>query len=147
MPTARSVARALLAALGVVLVAAGVAIAVPAYGEPAFPAGLALGLGILLFAAGGAALGGAALLSGRALSRGQRLGLKVAGCLAIAAFVLPVGSVLVAPGLVTGVIDAPPILAALVSWLYLSTGALVVAFAVAVWWALGVAYERLVAED
>lgn len=128
------------------LVAAGIAIAVPAFGEDAFPAGLALGLGILLFAAGGAALGGAALLSGRALGRGQRLALKVAGVLAVVAFVLPVGALLAAPELVTGVVDAPPSVAALVAWLYLSTGALVVAFAVAVWWALAFAYERLVAD-
>lgn len=143
MTTARSVARALLAVAGFVLTAAGVAIAVPAFGEEAFPAGLALGLGVLLFAAGSAALGGAALLSGESLRRGQRLALKLAGLLALAAFVLPVGSLVFAPDLVTRVVDAPPILAALVAWFYLTSGALVAACGVLFWWVLGVAYRAV----
>jgi hypothetical protein len=143
VPTARSVARALLAVAGVALVAAGIAIAVPAYGHDAFPAGLALGLGVLVFAAGIAVLGGAALLSGQALNRGQRLGLKLAGLLAIGAFLLPVGGLFVTPDLLADLVGAPPSVAALLAWLYLTTGALAIACVVALWWGAETASRTL----
>lgn len=143
MPALRSAVRWLFAAAGVALVAAGLLLGSSALGAEGFPTGLALGFAVLLFAAGGALLGGAALVSGRGLRSGQRAALKFAGALAVAAFVLPAFGVFVAPGLLVEWFGMRGIVAALVGWLYLTAAAVVVALAVAVWRAAELAYARV----
>lgn len=133
MPSARSVVRALLAAPGVVLVVVGIAILVPALGEEGFPVGLAIGLGILLIAAGGASLGSAALLSGDGLRPIQRAALKLAGVLAVLAFVLPATGMFVAPDLLFDWFGMQGPAVAIMSWLYLTLGAFAIAVLVALW--------------
>lgn len=143
MPSARSVVRALLAALGVVLVAVGIAILVPALGEEGFPVGLAIGLGILLIAAGGASLGSAALLSGAGLRPVQRAALKLAGALAVLAFVLPATGMFVVPDLLFDWFGMQAPAVAIMSWLYLTLGAFAVAVLVALWRTGELAYAVL----
>lgn len=133
MPSARSVLRALFAGAGVVLLAVGALISASAMGSEGFPAGLALGLGVLVFAAGGAVLGGAALFSGGSLSTVQRGALKAAGVLAIVAFVLPVTGIFLAPGVLFDWFGLQGPVAALLAWLYLTMAAAAVALAVAAW--------------
>jgi len=145
VPSARSLTRVSLAVLGVVSLAAAIAVGVPAVQQEGFPAGLALGVAVLLFAAGGASLGGAALLSGRALGRGQRLAVKLAGVLAVAAFALPAFSVFVAPGFLPRLFGTQPLVASLVAWLYLTAAAVAVGVATVAWWLLERAYRRLAA--
>jgi|GEM_PF-1555327 len=143
MPSARSVARVLLAVLGVALVALGLAVGVPALGKEGFSVGLAIGLAVLSLAAGGAALGAVALLSGRGLRPAQRVALKLAGVLAVLAFVLPATGVFVAPDLLYDQfgLDAP--VAAILAWLFLSLGVLGVGALVALWRAAELAYDEL----
>ncbi|MCG1003809.1 MULTISPECIES: hypothetical protein [Halobacterium] len=143
MPSVRSVARALLAVVGVALVTLGVAIGVPALGQDGFPVGLALGLAVLSFAAGGAERGAAALLSGRGLRPAQRAVLKLAGVLAVLAFVLPATGLFVAPELLYDQFGVDALVAAILGWLYLSTGALAVAVLVALWRAAELAYAAV----
>lgn len=143
MPSLRSVARVLLAVLGVALVAFGLAVGVPALGQEGFSAGLALGLAALSMAAGGAALGAAALLSGRGLRPAQRAGLKLAGVLAVLAFVLPAAGVFVAPDLLYDQFGLAAPAAAIVGWLSLSLGALGVGVLVALWRAAELAYDAV----
>lgn len=143
MPAARSVVRALLVALGVVLVAVGFAVLVPALGQEGFPVGLAIGLGVLLIAAGGAALGGAALLSGAGLRPVQRAALKLAGVLAVLAFVLPVTGLFVVPDLLYDWFGRQAPAAAVAGWIYLTLGAFAVAVLVALWRIAELAYAAL----
>ena len=140
MPSARSVARGLLAIVGIALMGFAVLIGASVWGSDAFPAGLALGFALLLFAAGGAVLGCAALLSGNALRPAQRAGLKLAGALAVAAFVIPVVAVFAVPELLFDWFDAPPFVGALVAWFSLSTAAFAVGVVVALWRAGELAY-------
>lgn len=142
MLSPRSVARGLLAVVGVVLVVAGVLLGAAAFGSEGFPAGLALGLALLVVAAGGAALGGAALLSGGSLRPAQRAGLKLAGVLAVAAFVLPAVGVFAVPELLFDWFGAAGFAAPLLAWLYLSAAALALGAAVALWRAAELAYGR-----
>ncbi len=143
MPSARFVVRVLLAVVGVALVALGVAIGVPALGQEGFPVGLAIGLAVLLVAVGGAALGAAALLSGRDLRPAQRAGLKLAGVLAVLAFVLPATGMFVVPELLYGQFGLAAPAAAVMGWLYLSLGALALAVLVALWRAAELAYAAV----
>ena len=145
MLSVRSVARALLAVVGIALMGFGVLTGASVWGSDAFPAGLALGFALLVFAAGGAVLGAAALLSGHALRPAQRAGLKLAGVLAVAAFVLPAVGVFFAPELLFDWFGADAFVAAVVAWFYLSTGALVVGVGVALWRAGELAYAELTA--
>lgn len=140
MPSIHSVARSLLVVLGVGLMGFGVLTGASAWGSEGFPAGLALGFALLVFAAGGAVLGGAALLSGHSLRPAQRAGVKLAGVLAVAAFVVPAAGLSVAPELLTDWYGAEPLVGALVAWLYLSTGAFAVGTGVALWRAAELAY-------
>lgn len=143
MPSARSVARVLLAVLGVALVALGLAVGVPALGKEGFSVGLAIGLALLSLAGGGAALGAAALLSGRGLRPAQRAGLKLAGVLAVLAFVLPATGIFVAPDLLYDQFGVAAPAAAILAWLYLSMGALGVGALVALWRAAELAYDAV----
>ncbi|WP_353634315.1 hypothetical protein ABSL23_14855 [Halobacterium sp. NMX12-1] len=143
MSSLRSVARVLLAVLGVALVAFGLAVGVPALGQEGFSVGFALGLAALSMAAGGAALGAAALLSGRGLRPAQRAGLKLAGVLAVLAFVLPVAGIFVAPDLLYDQFGTAAPAAAVLGWLYLSLGALAVGALVALWRAAELAYDAV----
>ncbi|MFB6073339.1 MAG: hypothetical protein ABEJ88_10295 [Halobacterium sp.] len=140
MSTARSVARALLAAVGVALVAFAVFVGASVWGSEAFPAGLALGLALVAFAAGVAALGAAALLSGETLRPVQRAALKLAGALAVAAFVLPAAGVFLAPELLYEWFGRPGFAVAIAAWFYLTAAAVVVGALVAAWRALELAY-------
>jgi hypothetical protein len=133
MPSARVVLRALFAGAGAVLVAAGALISMQAMASQGFPAGLALGLGILVFAAGGAVLGGAALFSGGSLSTVQRGALKAAGALAVLAFVLPAAGIFLTPDLLFDWFGLRGPLAALVAWLTLTLAAVAVGLVVAAW--------------
>jgi hypothetical protein len=143
VPSARSVLRVLLAALGVVLVVVGLGILVPALGKEGFPVGLAIGLGILVIAAGGASLGAAALLSGHALKRSQRAALKLAGLLAVLAFVAPAMGMFVVPELLYDYFGLQAPAAAILGWLYLSLAALLIAVVVALWRAAELAYAAV----
>ncbi len=140
MPSARSVVRALLAVVGLALLALGAGIAVPVLGQEGFPVGLAIGLGVLLFAVGGAALGAAALLSGRGLRASQRAALELAGVLAVLALVVPATGMFVTPGLLYDWFGVAAPAAAVMGWLYLSLGALAIAVVVALWRAVEIAY-------
>lgn len=144
MPAARDVLRVLLAVLGGGLLVAGSLLGVTVVGEHGFPAGLALGLALLVVAAGGAALGAAALLSGRSLTSAQRAGLKLAGALAVAAFVLPALGVFVAPDLLYEWFGVRPSLAGILAWFYLSAVALGVAVVVGAWRVSELAYAAFV---
>ncbi|WP_232702573.1 hypothetical protein [Halobacterium wangiae] len=140
MPPVRSVLRALLAVVGVALMGFGVLTGASVWGSDAFPAGLALGFALLAFAAGGAILGAAALLSGHTLRPAQRTGLKLAGVLAVAAFVLPAVGVLVVPGVLFDWFGGSGFAVAIVGWFYLSATAFGVAVLVAIWRAAELAY-------
>jgi len=140
VPSARSVLRVLLAALGLVLVVVGLGILLPALGQEGFPVGLAIGFGSLVIAAGGASLGAAALLSGHALKRSQRAVLKLAGLLAVLAFVAPVTGLFVVPELLYDYFGLQAPAAAILGWLSLSLAALLVTIVVALWRAAEVAY-------
>jgi hypothetical protein len=127
------VLRALLAGAGAVLLAFGALVAAAAMGSEGFPAGLALGLGVLVFAAGGAVLGCAALFSGGSLGTVQRGALKAGGVLAVLAFVLPAAAVFLVPDLLFDWFGLRGPLAALVAWLSFTFAAAVLALVVAAW--------------
>lgn len=143
MPTARSVLRWLLTAVGAVGVLLGLLVGASAYGSEGFPAGLALVFGLLIFAGGGAVLGGAALLSGGNLSPAQRVALKFAGVLAVAAFLLPAVGLVLAPELLFGEFGMEGFVGALLGWLFLTAASVAIAVGVGAWRGGEFLYNRL----
>jgi chromate transport protein ChrA len=96
-----------------------------------------------VIAAGGASLGAAALLSGHALKRSQRAALKLAGLLAVLAFVAPAMGMFVVPELLYDYFGLQAPAAAILGWLYLSLAALLIAVVVALWRAAELAYAAV----
>ncbi|MFB6268548.1 MAG: hypothetical protein ABEH83_01295 [Halobacterium sp.] len=133
MPSVRSALRVLLVVAGAALILYGGAVLASTVGEEGFPVGLAIGVGLLLVAAGGASLGGAALLSGESLRPVQRAALKLAGVLAVLAFVLPTVGFLGTPGLLFEWFGANGPVVAILAWFYLTLAALALAVLVALW--------------
>lgn len=143
MPSLHSALRVLLVVAGLALVLFGAATLAGTVGEEGFPVGLAVGFGILLVAAGGATLGGAAVLSGESLRPVQRAGLKFAGVLAVLSFVLPAVGFFGTPGLLFEWFGANGPVVAIAAWFYLLLGAVALTVLVALWRAGELAYARV----
>jgi hypothetical protein len=142
VPSLRSITRVLLVVVGAALALFGVAVLAETAGQEGFPVGLAIGLGILLVAAGGASLGGAALLSGQSLRPVQRAGLKLAGALAVLGFVLPAIGFFLTPDLLFEWFGRQGLLVPIIAWLYATLAAVAVAVLVGLWRAGELAYAR-----
>lgn len=143
MTSLRAVVRALLFVAGALLVLFGLATLASTAGEEGFPVGLAIGFGILVLAAGGASLGGAALLSGQSLRPAQRGALKLAGALAVLGFVLPAVGFFVTPGLLYEWFGRQGLVVPIIAWLYATLAALAVALLVGLWRVSELAYARI----
>lgn len=143
MPSLRSVVRALLVVAGAALTLFGLATLASTVGQEGFPVGLAVGFGILLVAAGGASLGGAALLSGQSLRPVQRGALKLAGALAVLGFVLPAVGFFLTPDLLYEWFGRQGLVVPIIAWLYATLAALAVALLVGLWRAGELAYARI----
>lgn len=147
VPSIRSVLRALLVVVGVVITALGLLFAATGWGTEGFPGGLALVFGFFALAGGGGVLGAAALLSGASLRPVQATMLKLAGGLAVAAFVLPAGLLLFAPGALLHQFGPAGLGGAVVLWVLLALAALVLAVCVGCWRAGELAYARFSAQN
>lgn len=142
MLSARSALCAVLIVVGLPLVGLGLLLGASGYGTEGFPAGLALVFGLLAFAGGGGALGGAALLSGPGLRRAQRTALNLAGLLAVAAFLLPAVGLVLAPELLFEGFGMDGLVVAVLGWLLLTAASLAVAVGVGVWRSGELLYAR-----
>lgn len=142
MPSARSVLRALLVVAGVAITALGLLLAATGWGAEGFPGGLALVFGVFALAGGGGVLGAAALLSGASLRPVQATMLKLAGAIAVAAFVLPAGLLLFAPSALYAQFGPAGVGGAVLLWLLLALAALALGVWVGCWRAGELAYAR-----
>jgi len=140
VPSARSVARGLLAIVGIALMGFAVLIGASVWGAtrspPASPSGSHSSCSPRVVPCSVAPR----CSPGTPSVPAQRAGLKLAGALAVAAFVIPVVAVFAVPELLFDWFDAPPFVGALVAWFSLSTAAFAVGVVVALWRAGELAY-------